>query len=248
MIASLFMYRYPELDDAHNRFWALIRMHLGRRGIDSPEKLRQEAGEFSDWQHPSLVFSQTCALPYRTWLHGSVELVGTPDYGLTDCAPGYYRSAFVVRTGDSRSQLRQYEHSQFAYNSKNSQSGYAAPHWHTQKNGFRFTRQTELGTHLRAGHAVVDGRADIAALDAISWILMQRYTDLGVQLRVIEWTDPTPGLPYITARGVNASLVFDAVTDAVSDLSVEDRDDLHIKGIVRIPEQDYLAVKSPDPG
>jgi len=71
-------------------------------GIDSPEKLSQDAEEFSVWRHPELVLSQTCGMPYRIWLHGHVELVGTPNFGIDNCPAGYYRSALVVRADDAR--------------------------------------------------------------------------------------------------------------------------------------------------
>jgi hypothetical protein len=46
MIASLMMYRRPELDAAHDRYWALIRSNLAEAGIDSPDTLSQDADEF----------------------------------------------------------------------------------------------------------------------------------------------------------------------------------------------------------
>ncbi len=113
MIASLIMYQRPQLVEAHSRFWQLIRNNLRDAGLDSPELLSQDAEEFMVWKHPDLVLSQTCGMPYRTWLHDSVELVGTPDYGLMGCPPGYYRSALVARRDDPREEIAEFRTSTF---------------------------------------------------------------------------------------------------------------------------------------
>jgi hypothetical protein len=100
MIASLMMYARPELDPALGRYWQLIRRALAERGIDAPPALSNDAEEFAVWEAPDLVLSQTCGMPYRLRLHGSVSLIGTPDFGIEGCDPGYYRSAVVVGPRD----------------------------------------------------------------------------------------------------------------------------------------------------
>lgn len=245
MIASLSMYCYPQLEAAHDRFWALIRQGLAAGGVPSPPRLSRNADERAVWNHPQLVLSQTCGMPYRLFLHGSVQLVGTPDYGLQACPAGYYRSALVVRANDNRTAVRDFADARFAYNSEHSQSGFAAPWWHVQAHGFWFARRLAVGQHLEAARAVADGRADIAALDAVSWLLMTEHTGLGTQLRVLEWTIPTPGLPYICARDADVGVTFAALDSAIRELSEQDRQALHLQGLVKIPERDYLAISNP---
>ncbi len=245
MIASLMMYARPQLDEAHLRYWNLIRDNLNRAGIESPEHLSQDAEEFSVWQHPELVLSQTCGMPYRTWLHDKVALVGTPDYGLVGCPPGYYRSALVVRADDPRTNLMAFREAVFAYNQTFSQSGYAAPYWHLEPHGFWFKHRVQTEGHLKSAHAVAEGHADIAALDAVSWRLMAEYEEFAASLRVLEWTDPTPSLPLITAEGNDQQAIFTAVERAIAQLDDADRTALGIKGLVRIPAQRYLDVQNP---
>ena len=246
MIASLMMYQRPQLVGAHDRYWALIRQYLSEAGIDSPEQLSQEAEEFFVWQHPELVLSQTCGMPYRTWLHDKVELVGTPDFGISDCPPGYYRSALVVRAQDSRQTARDFRNAVFAYNQSFSQSGYAAPYWHLRPRGLWFENRLHTEQHLDSAMAVAGGRADIAALDAVTWRLMLEYEPFATSLRVLEWTAPTPGLPLITARGNDAGAIFEAVQQAITQLGERDRTALGLKGIVKIDAAEYLAVNNPD--
>lgn len=246
MIASLMMYARPELAAAHDRYWHLIRQELAQRGIDSPETLAQEAEEFSVWTAPDLVLSQTCGMPYRLWLHDKVTLIGTPDFGLTDCPPGHYRSAIVVRADDPRTQVEDFREAVFAYNQTFSQSGYAAPFNHLSSRGIWFANQTQSHGHLRSAQMVASGTADIAALDAMSWRLIRRYEGFAEQLRVLEWTAPTPGLPYIAAAGVDGPTTFDAVAAAIDALAPDDRDALGLRGIVSIPAEAYLAVPNPE--
>ena len=240
------MYARPELVDTHNRFWALIRHQLDARGVPSPAQLSQEADVQSVWNHPELVLSQTCGMPYRTWLHGNVKLVGTPDYGLDDCQPGYYRSPLVVRSNDTRNSLAEFADSVLAYNQTFSQSGYAAPYWHTKPHHMWFARKHVSGGHLKSALAVAEGDADIAALDAVTWRLIQQYENFSEQLRVLEWTAPTPGLPLITSLENDSDAIFDAVKAAINDLSATDQILLGIEGLVKISAEDYLAVMNPD--
>ena len=62
MIASLQMYQRPELVDAHDKFWNIIRNKLALHGIESPKDLSQDADEMTVWEDPKLVLSQTCGM------------------------------------------------------------------------------------------------------------------------------------------------------------------------------------------
>lgn len=245
MIANLMMYHRPELVGAHNRYWQLIRNGLRDAGIESPEELSQDADEFFVWKHPGLVLSQTCGMPYRMWLHDKVELVGTPDFGITGCPPGFYRSALIVRADDPRTSVSAFRNSSFAYNQTFSQSGYAAPFWHMKPLGFWFETRIHTEQHLESAKAVAEARADIASLDAVTWRNIERYEPFVTELRVLEWTTPTPGLPLITALGNDNIVIFEAVKQAIAELEEEDQARLGIRDIVQIPKENYLAIPNP---
>lgn len=239
------MYARPELEAAHTEYWKEIRRQLQSRGIDSPASLSQQAEAFSVWKHPELVISQTCGMPYRLYLQDHVALVGTPDFGLEGCPPGYYRSVFVVREQDPRHDLGEFIDACFAYNQVHSQSGFAAPYWHLQKYGFWFKQLIETGGHLKSLLAVHQQQADITCLDAVTWRLMQQYEPAAKQLRALEWTQATPGLPYISAANADVPLMFSAIDTAISSLSEKYRSQLGITGLIKIDKADYLSI--PDP-
>jgi len=102
MFASLAMYDWPQLRASHDALWSGIHACLDRRGIESPAGLTEGGLGLTFWAQPDLVFSQTCAMPFRQHLHDKVQLVCTPDFAVEDCPPGYYRSYFVIRRDDRR--------------------------------------------------------------------------------------------------------------------------------------------------
>lgn len=245
MIASLMMYARPELEGAHSRFWMHIQDSLAARAITAPDKLSQTAGEFSVWEDPALVLSQTCGMPYRTRLHGHVQIVATPDYGLEDCPAGYYRSAIIVRADDPRETLQEFKTALMTYNMDHSQSGFAALYNHTLPLGLWFANRVESGGHLRSALMVANGDADIASVDAQTWRLIQRFEPFADQLRILEYTTPTPALPYITGPQHNPTLIYEAVSEALSTLDATDREALDLRGLVKIEPSKYLAVPNP---
>lgn len=246
MIASLGMYDFGPAMAANDRLWAGICHALRARGIAAPEALtRGEGAYWPAWEAPDLVLSQTCGYPYRARLHDRVTYVGTPDYGVEGCPPGYYRSVFVVRADDPRQSLAAFDGAAFAYNEDLSQSGWAAPQTHAAKLGLHLPPRLKTSGHRLSAQAVAEGRAEIAALDAVTHTLLQGTEPAMTRLRVLDLTDPTPGLPYIAAPGADAQATFDALAEAIAALSPEDRATLQLRGIVRLPKPAYLAVPNP---
>ena len=246
MIASLAMYDFGPLMAANDRLWALIRDGLRARGIDAPDALtRGEGAYWQAWQAPGLILSQTCGYPFRARLHDHVTYVGTLNYGVEGCPPGHYRSVFIARGDDPRAGLADFDRARFAFNEGLSQSGWAAPQTHAARLGLRLLPALETGAHRLSALAVVEGRADIAALDAVTFAHLQTYDSVAAQLKVVGVTDPTPGLPLITAMGRDPAPIFDAVSAAIAALDPADRATLRLRGIGRIPVDRYLAVPNP---
>ncbi len=245
MSVSLPMYDRPELRAETDRYWALIREELAARGIDAPEDLRRGDEQLMPlWEDPDLILSQTCGFPYRARLHGRVELVGTPDFGNEGCPPGYYRSILIARADDPRGDFAAFDGARIAYNEGLSQSGWAAQINHAAARGIRLLPGLETGSHRASFHAVAEGRAELAAIDALTWALISEFEDVS-GVKVVGATDPTPALPYITAKGRDAVAIFAAVGAAIARLDAADRDRLHLRGIVAIPASTYLAVPIP---
>lgn len=242
MIASLPMYDWPEVQGATDTYWRAIRDAWGH----GPSALTRGFDDYiAHWRRPDLALSQTCGMPYRTRLHDQVTLVGTPDFGLPGCAPGYYCSVLVVNAQDDRSQLSELVDDIFAFNDAGSQSGWAAPAAHAAGLGQRFTRLLATGSHRASLSAVAEGRAAMAAIDAVTWELALRHDPACARLRVLERTAPTPGLPYITARGTDPARLAAAIAAAIAGLDADTSAALMLRGLTAIPADTYMAVPTP---
>ncbi|MHC0053248.1 phosphate/phosphite/phosphonate ABC transporter substrate-binding protein [Actibacterium sp. D379-3] len=244
MIAALPMYDRPENADAHDRLWALIRDALRAEGVAAPDTLTRDMDIWDGWQHPDLVLGQACGLPIRARLHDRVTLIATADYGLPDTPPGHYHSLFVVRA-NAPDDLTAYTDKVLAYNEALSHSGWAAPPLAAGKLGFRFTRHRETGAHRHSAAEVAGGRADIAAIDAISWRGIVAHDPAARALKVIGRTAASPGQGFITARGTDPEPHLRALHAAFAALPAGDRTALGLRGLVRLPLSDYLAVPTP---
>lgn len=240
MIASLPMYDRPETAPSNDRYWSLIRARLIKSGVDAPEALNHQIPEKDAWLSNRLLLSQTCGLPFTKLLHGRVKLVGTPDYGVSGCPPGWYKSAFVVREDDPKSRLEDFSESIFAYNDSMSLSGWAAPLLTARRAGVRFSKGHRTGAHAKSARAVAKGLADIAAIDRVTWEISLSCDTFTSSLRVLAETDPMPGLPYITSLDGPAELLREACQEAIRDLDESDREILRLKSLTLIEASEYF--------
>ncbi|MEM7319299.1 MAG: PhnD/SsuA/transferrin family substrate-binding protein, partial [Pseudomonadota bacterium] len=236
MIAALGMYDMQAIQAANDRLWDMIRQHLN----DGPDRLTRDMDMWQIWQSPDLVLAQTCGFPYRACLHGKVTLVGTPDYGVEDCPPGYYRSVLVARSTDDRS-LAGLATGVFAYNEPMSQSGWAAPVAHFADLNLTIGGLIETGSHTGSADAVANGQADLAALDAVTWALLLNNDPVAQQLRVVDRTRSTPGLPFITSLRRDPKPIASAIRSAIGELDETDRKSLCLTGLADISAASYLS-------
>jgi ABC-type phosphate/phosphonate transport system substrate-binding protein len=239
------MYDRAETAAANDRLWALIRDALRAAGIAAPDGLTRGGDLWDHWRDPALVLSQTCGLPYRARLHGMVTLLATPDYGVEGCAPGYYRSVLVVRADDPRETLAAFAGARLAVNDALSQSGWGAIRAHAGAAGVPLVPVGPTGGHRLSALAVAEGRADLAAIDAVTWRLIARHDAFAATLRILDRTDPTPGLPWIAAAGADAARMRPALAAAVAALDAADRETLGLRGLAVIDADAYLALPVP---
>lgn len=246
LVAAFPMYQRAELSAAFDALWCATRDRLRAKGIAAPDALTVVEGDLlSFWHRPELLLSQTCGLPFRHVLKDRVVLVGTPDFGVEDCPPGHCRSAIVVRRDDLRAHLKDFDGATFACNDVHSQSGYAAPLVAAQKAGVRLGTLRISGAHVNSARMVATGQADFAGIDAVSWRHMLAFDAWVAGLRVLGWTDPSPGLPFITANASLAPTLALCLSDAIRSMPGEMLTRLTLKGLTQIDADDYLSV--PDP-
>lgn len=246
MHASLPMYDRPEMRDQTDRFWALTRDALRDLGMDAPDALTRDfASPWDLWQSPDLLLSQTCGLPLRARLHDKVQPVATPDFALPGCAPGYYNSVLITRAEHSDAPMTALLKGRIAINEGLSQSGWGALCRYAGDLGLTPARPILSGGHALSARAVLEGRADLAAIDAQTWRLLLRYEPDLMALVERDRTSPTPALPLITARGRDPEPLILALNTALAKLPDPDRQTLGLAGFARIPLADYMALPVP---
>ena len=205
MIAWLPMYDWPELRQDTDHFWELLRDRLRAGGINAPQSLTHNAdldgSDDAHWLAPDLLFGQTCGYPFSTQLKGKVNYLATPVYDVVGCQGPYYSSAIIahkdsgLKSGDLRAKS-------FAYNSTHSWSGYRTMVLEVGKLADFFSRMVMSGGHRQTAIIVAEGKADIGALDAVCWHLLQQHEpQTAGKLEVVGWTKLQPALPFITANG-----------------------------------------------
>ncbi|PWE32036.1 hypothetical protein DDZ14_12535 [Maritimibacter sp. 55A14] len=244
MIAALPMYDRPETAAAHDRLWARIRDALAAEGVAAPDTLHRGGDPWRIWEHPDLLLGQSCGLPYRARLHRRVTLLGAFDYGLDDTPPGHYRSVLLAGR-DAPERLEAFAGGVLAYNDALSQSGWVAPQPAARAHGFRFTRYLATGAHAASVAAVAAGRADIAAIDAVSWRTIRAHDVAAADLGAVGRTAATPGLPLFTARPDLAPALRRALQAAAETLDTDSRATLGIRGFVAFSPRTYLALPIP---
>ena len=247
MIASLPMYWLEENAAAWKRFWHVVQIGAAREGITLPPLTPPEAlpADWTEhWLSPDLVLSMTCGLPFRTVLRDRVTYVGTLDFGLT--APlGYYCSEIVTRaTADGAPDTASLTAPRLAYNSADSQSGWAAA------SDFRATATDflETGYHAASVAAVAAGEADVALIDAVTWRLLRQRGDACNGVTSAGRTRPTPGLPLIAAKGTDPEPLYAALQYGLERLDEADRERLGGPTALAVLREDtYFAVPIPAP-
>jgi ABC-type phosphate/phosphonate transport system substrate-binding protein len=249
MIAALPMYDLPELRAETDALWSALGAALQARGVAAPEALTRPDDLHADWRRPDLLLGQTCGWPYATALRGAVRLVATPVYGAEGCVGPRYRSAIVVRADDPAERLADLQGRRLAFNGPDSQSGVhalraAVAPLAAGRAFFGATLRT--GAHRDAMAAVAAGRADVAAIDCVTWALLGRVAPSEVApLRVLDWTPDAPGLPLITAKTTSdqtLEILRSAVAEVFSAPAVAARGPLLITGAEILDDAAYDRV------
>ncbi len=189
--------------------WELLRRQLAAAGLRRlPTALTWPHDYHAHWLNPDLLLSQTCGYPFTDDLAGKVQLVGAFAYDAPQCSGMACRSVLVARAEHGHLKLEGFRGLRAAFNAANSQSGYnalralVAP---LAVKGRFFASALETGGHGASVAAVREGRADLAAIDCVTYAALARYTPQAIQgLCTVATTEAYPGLPLITAKATSA--------------------------------------------
>lgn len=239
-IAAYTMYGFEWLRADVRVFWATVAERLRDAGMAGvPARLSWKIPEEQQWRAPNLLLGQTCGYPLMKGLTGALRLVATPSFDLPHVEGVTYRSLIVVAKDAGVTNVEGLRGRLAAVNKVSSHSGYNAfrrliadyVHQAERESLAQADRAGRLtffggveicGSHMAAMQAVAAGRADVAAIDAVSFHLIGRAKpELSAALRVLTTSLPAPGLPLVTAGGrsdedftILRAAVFDTLDDA----------------------------------
>lgn len=251
MIASLPMYDLPELKTATDAWWSGVATALRRTGIDAvPDQLTRVDNVDTVWRDPNLLLSQTCGYPLTHDLADVLQPVATPVYDAPGCDGPNYCSAIVVSAEQSADDISALRGSVCAVNRRDSQSGYnclrALVSPLAASKSF-FARVIETGSHARSLELVSRGEADVCAIDCVTHALLAHHRPQAlVNSRILGYTSPTPGLPYVTQAAADLDIVYrlrEGVMAAFADPSLTDaREALLLVGAEVLDVASYAGI------
>jgi ABC-type phosphate/phosphonate transport system substrate-binding protein len=204
MIASAWMYEWaPSLIVAWRRLlaWvagrAAVELEMPDRGAQSLEDL---------WGRPDMGCVFMCGYPYALQERRPALLAAPvpspPRYG----GQPVYVSDFVVRADSGFQRLSDTFGERIAYSTEHSHSGYNAPRFHLlrhRRHGSSSLFKEAKGPYGRQRaviQAVLDGEAEVTAIDGYAFDLLRRHDPAVAQLlRVVDTTEPAPSPPLVAS-------------------------------------------------
>jgi ABC-type phosphate/phosphonate transport system substrate-binding protein len=185
-----------------------------------------------------------------TELRGSVTLIATPEYSFAGCEGASHRSFIIRRVNDPRIELGEFRGGCAALNAHDSNTGMnlfratVAP----IAGGAPFFRTTLVtGSHQASVEAVAEGRADLAAIDCVTFALLERgRPELIERVAIVAESPASPCLPFIASGSLPSSTIM-AVREALF-AALDDRSLAETRGAIglaaaRVPVQaDYEIV------
>ncbi len=252
MIASLPMYDLPTMRQATDAFWAGLARILRSYDLPAiPDHLDRATPLDAQWRSDALLLSQTCGYPLVYDFADTLQVVATPHYAAEGCSGARYRSAIVVRRTDPATSIADLRGRSCAINSRHSHSGMNALRAHLSdlaKGDRFFAAIVETGGHRASIDAGSEDRADVAAIDCVTFELWRRQVpDALDRLRVLEWTESAPGLPFVTAAA-RSERELEALRGALDDAMAEPalapaRETLLLTGISVLPNDAYGEIR-----
>jgi ABC-type phosphate/phosphonate transport system substrate-binding protein len=249
-LAYLPMYDLPSVRDATDALWTAIAGALSRRGVDGvPATLHRDEAFGAAWTDPDLLLGSTCGYVLTHALANRVRLVATPRYRARGCVDACYSSWIIVRASSEVKDLEQLRGGVAVYNTDDSHSGMNALRTTfapLARDGRFFARVEQTGAHFTSLQRVAGGSADVAAIDCVTFALVQRgHPELTSSVRVIGQTPCVPGIPLITrasATDEEVEVLRAALREAWETVDATVKTALWLDQIDVVPVADYGAI------
>ena len=242
--AELRMYVAPQQIEQANQQWlARVLEHLNLRRLNADHLDLPGL-----WLAPELLVTQTCGYPLMTQLRGQVRVIGRPCYALPHSSDGEHCSLLLTRDDNPRMSLAQFYNSRGVINGHDSNSGMNLLRHRLlplQRDGRFFSSVAISGAHRESLRWLREDRADLAAIDSVTYDYLARFAPQEVAgLRIVTRSALSPTLPYIGPRGlsgVQVERVREAMNLALQDLP-QVVETLGVHAVLPAGEDDYQVL------
>ncbi len=238
--------------DELRQAWQQIYRHFGQLLGGQPvidENLVFAADE-SILRDQNLFIGHTCGYPLMTRLQDVVLPFCVPVFKVPGTADTQYSSRIIVAIDSGIQSLTDCRNRIAACNDSHSNSGMnVLRHAIAQLNPGKafFSAVVESGSHWQSLEAVAEGRADVAAIDCISFQLIEdKWPEMASRVRTLGYSVKTSGLPLVLPRPEvsrsDTSAYIDKLNQALQLASVEVRQQLHLSHFATIGLADYQCI------
>jgi ABC-type phosphate/phosphonate transport system substrate-binding protein len=190
--------------------------NLVKPSFELDRSLKFETGQ-PVLSHPSLWFGQTCGYPLMTGLRDTMTPISVPVFNVDGCNHTSYSSLLIVAEDSEINTLEQCRGLRAAINTIDSNSGmnvlrHAVATFNRQ--GKFFSEIRISGSHLQSLTEVADQRADIAAIDCVTYRFIEdTWPDLAARVRSIGFSAKTCGLPFVMPKPDERKNSLDGITE-----------------------------------
>ena len=198
---------------------------------------------------PDFVFGHTCGFPYiKTW-RTTHQPFCVPVFLVPGCQGTYYSSWFVTHGNNQLSDLESFRNKTAVINGRDSNSGMNVLRFEISGlAGGRpfFGNVIESGSHLSSLTHILNGTADLCAMDAVTWELAKSEHCLDPsQFHIIGQSTSSPGLPFIMANDAafDKDQILSELNLALEKLPEQLRNVLKISHFEKVSANDYDVIQ-----
>lgn len=198
--------------------------------------------------NPVLLFGHTCGYPLMIHLQDRVSPFCVPVFDVPGCEGKFYSSRFIVGAKSDIASLADCRGKVAAINAPDSNSGmnvlrYAISDLDPARPFFSSVITT--GGHLHSLEAVANRQADIAAIDCVSYQLIEDcQPELMQQVRSIGFSVKSCGLPFVVpaSNSADSEMLIDNLNRALALAPDRVRDRLHLLSFEPVALDDYQGI------
>lgn len=208
LIASLPWYDLPPAKAGLDAFWQQLRHELALHcEQDLPLRLERQLPLHELWASPGLLLSQCCGPDLFTPAARYLVPVARPVFAHLNCEPGQYYSHIVSAKARLPSRPR------LVINAASSRSGCGALYQWLRAHHIEPGTVRISGGHAQSLECLRAGYADIAAIDAHSWTLLDTR-----HLHILDRSAPALSPPFVMHAGspISPPVLQAALSNAVS--------------------------------